>query len=88
MQVRVTFFIQSLSFWTEARSVIARAEYAPISARKIGGDSMEFARSLIGVVLSLILIAGIFAAGAFAPKEQNQSYVVEVATYSGTCSVD
>lgn len=49
---------------------------------------MEFARSLIGVVLSLILIAGIFAAGAFAPKEQNQSYVVEVATYSGTCSVD
>ncbi len=49
---------------------------------------MEFARGLVGVVLSLILIAGIFAAGAFAPSEYAQSYVIETAIDSGIRSAD
>lgn len=49
---------------------------------------MDFARGLVGVVLSLIFVAGIFAAGAFAPKEYHQSYVIETAIDSGICCVD
>lgn len=49
---------------------------------------MDFARGLVGVVLSLIFVAGIFAAGAFAPKEYGQSYVIEAVSDRDFCFVD